>query len=226
MSRILLTLFLLTPVVPTHADVGKPAAEITATKRVAFAAGGSIRVEDSYGDLTIEGWDQPEVEVIAIKSMPYDYKRKHPEEAARHLDAVRIDAELKSDRELVISTTRPNRDSVNVEYRIHIPRNSNLVIHQGKGSVFVNDVSGSIEATCRRGDIMLALRDSEKYSIDAKTKFGVVTSDLEGDPFLRRYRLGERYLTPSEPTAHRIHLQVGFGGIAIKALPPEAWGGH
>jgi hypothetical protein len=67
------------------------------------------------------------------------------------------------------------------------------------------------------------LRDSSAYSIDAATKLGTVISDFEGTTKLRRYRLGERYATSSTQSSPHIHLRMGFGGITINAVPPEAY---
>jgi hypothetical protein len=69
---------------------------------------------------------------------------------------------------------------------------------------------------------MLMLSDMSAYSIDAKSKFGVVSSDFEGTAHINRYRLGERYTTANSPSSHQIHLRMDFGGITIKAIPPEA----
>src|SRR5262245_19426888 len=55
--------------VPLVGDEGtKQPVEITSTERVSFASGGLIRFNDSYGDLTVEGWDRPEVEITVTKS--------------------------------------------------------------------------------------------------------------------------------------------------------------
>jgi hypothetical protein len=209
--------------------------QASTTERMNFAPGGMIRINPSYGDLRVEGWDLPEVEITEVKSMPFDYKSKQPEEASRHLENVHILTERKSPTEVVISTTLPMRsglfslflphkttDSVAIEYKIHVPRNSNLVIHHGTGSVLVGDVTGNIEATCGRGDIVLMLPETGAYSFDAKSKLGVVISDFEGTPQLRRYRLGERYVAEKSPSSE-IRLRVGFGGITIKSVPSEAY---
>jgi hypothetical protein len=221
------------------ADLTKQPSQVTVTKTedVNFAPGGMIRVEDSIGYLNVEGWDKPQVEITVAKSMPYDYKLKQPEEARKHLDSVQIATERKSDTELVISTTLAHRQGlmkpilprktsadVRVEYEIHAPRNSKLVIHHGVGSVIVIDVAGDIEASGGRGDIMLMLRDSGFYAIDAKSKLGTVISDFEGTTKLNRYRMGERYATTaSSPSPQRIQLRMGFGGITINAVPPEVY---
>ncbi|MGD1093604.1 MAG: hypothetical protein ABSB35_16650 [Bryobacteraceae bacterium] len=202
----------------------KPPVQVSKTERVSFGPGGTIRFDHSYGDLIVEGWDRPEVEITVIKSMPFDYKLKQPEEATKHLDRIQVAIERKSGAELIVSTT-PQRlkGSVAAEYEIHAPRDTKLIIHHGTGSVSLSDMSADIEATCSRGDILLLLRDSGSYSIDAKNKFGVITSDFDGNPHPLRYRLGESYATPNSPSSSRIQLRMGFGGITIKALPPEAY---
>jgi hypothetical protein len=199
------------------------------TQLVNFAPGGAVRIDEPHGDVYVEGWDHAEVEVTVVKSMPYEYKRKHPEEASKHLDNVSVVTELNSATELTISTMHPgsrNTDSVIIHYEIHVPRDSRLTIHRATGSVFVVGLTSDIEIGCGRGDIQLMLRDSSEYSIDAVSKFGTVISDFEGTTKLKRYRLGERYSTgprASGQSAPRIHLRMGFGGITIKAVPPEAY---
>ena len=49
---------------------------VTNTDRTTFAPGGTIRVNDSSGHVMVEGWDQNEVEVTVVKSMPYGYNKE------------------------------------------------------------------------------------------------------------------------------------------------------
>jgi hypothetical protein len=203
---------------------------------VSLDPGATIRVESSYGNVNVEGWDQPDVEIAWVKSMPFNYKPKQPDEAKKHLDSVQIVTERKSGTELWISTVlasrsgflrpplpRKTKGDVRIEYEIHAPRDTKLVIHHGTGQVLVTDVAGDIEATGGRGDIVLMLPGSGSYSFDAKSKFGTVISAFDGDPHPRRYRLGEYYATAGSPQAHRIFLRMGFGGITLKAVPEEAY---
>ena len=118
----------------------------------------------------MEGWDRPEVEITVVKSTPFDFHPKHPELASQHVEAVNIIAERKSAGELAISTTLPKRKyfappllrtttgAVMLDYQIHVPHDSRLVIHHGTGSVMVQSVTGDIEATVGRGDNPLAYR--------------------------------------------------------------------
>ena len=50
-------------------ETTKQPGEATTTERMNFAPGGTIRVEHSYGDLRVEGWDRPEVKITVTKSL-------------------------------------------------------------------------------------------------------------------------------------------------------------
>src|SRR5664279_5116621 len=126
----------------------KQSFEVTTTQRVHFLPGGTIRLDNSYGHLTVEGWDEPEVEITVTKSTDHFYEPDEKEKAGQHFDQVRVLAERRSDKELAISTTLPVRNSlfnsvlplrriigatplqpenkhgVTVEYTVHVPRNS------------------------------------------------------------------------------------------------------
>ena len=190
-------------------------ASVTSTDRMNFAPGGTIRVNGSSGHVMVEGWDQPEVEITVVKSMPYGYDK---DRAAKELERVQIKSERVSPTELVISTLPNHRGKVMVDYQIHVPRDSKLVIHHVSNYVFVSHVSGEIEATCSRGEIVLMLPDAGPYSVDAITKFGTILSDFTGDAH-SQYLVGERFSTANPAPARLIYLRMGLGGITIKGLP-------
>ena len=211
----------------------KPPPEKTTTERVDFAPGGTVRIEGSYGDLKIDGWDRPEVEVTVTKTLPYGYKSKQPDQAAADLDRVRIVTVHKSTPEVTISTALPLRHlawtppftrhttgGVMVQYEIHVPRDSRLSIHHGSGLVSVNNIAGDIDASVGRGDLILWLAPGS-YSLDARTKFGIVSSDMEGAA-RNKYLIGESFTRDNPPPSHRLHLRMGFGGITLKEILPES----
>jgi hypothetical protein len=84
----------------------------------------------------------------------------------------------------------------------------------------VSNVSGEIEATSGRGDIMVLLPDPGPYNIDAKSKFGTVLSDFTGDDHVQ-HLVGERFAAANLAPAKRIYLRVGWGGVTIKELQPK-----
>ena len=235
MTRRLTTLFLALNAVgvllPAFGDeASKRPVEVVHTERVSFAPGGVIHVSHSFGSVTVEGWDRPEVEVTVVKSRERYYEPKRREQAARGLERVRIVAERHSDSELTISTIVPHKrflhllggkGGVKVEYLIHAPHDSRLVIQHGAGYVLVSNMTGDVEATSRGGDILLMLPDSGTYSIDARSKLGTVSSDFAGDAH-RRYLVGSGFASVTSSPSHRIYLRTRIGGITIKSVPVEA----
>jgi hypothetical protein len=205
----------------------------TSTQRTNFAPGGAIHWKNSYGNLYIEGWDQPQVEITVIKSTKYDEPTELKRKDTRKLESVQVAIERRSDAELAISTALPRRanrvpplpsstkNGIRMEYQVHVPRNSRLVIDHHGGLVLVGNMTGDIEAANRDGDIMLMLPASGAYSIDARSKMGHIASDFAGST-RSRYIVGQRFVSTSSSPARRIHLHTGFGGITILAIPPEA----
>jgi hypothetical protein len=212
----------------------KPQPEVTRTEQVDFSPGGLIRLDGAYGDLFVEGWDQPEVEITVTKSMRYKYESAQSQRAAQHMESIRVVPERRSPTELTISIMLPPRHRkwspplpsatkacVMLEYHLVVPRNSRLVIHQGVGNVLVRDVTGDIEAACRMGDILLWLSGSRTYSIDARSRAGTVSSDFSG-AIRSHFLFGQAFSSPNPAPSQRLHLRVGFGGIMIKPILPES----
>ena len=219
------------PLFNKHGDEEKQF-QVTSTDTVNFAPGGLIRITGSYGDVSVEGWEQPKVEVTVIKSLSYGFSK----EDQQRLERVKVATDRRSDSEFSISTSAPSANrfvhpfggkggGVALEYWIHVPRNSRLVIKHGVGMVSVSNVVGDIDASGGRGDLFVGLPGPGPYAIDAKNKFGVVSSDFAGSPRLALYRMGERFdsLHATDATAApHVRLRMGFGGITIKKLPSES----
>jgi len=214
------------------ADTAKPAQPVQTshTDTVNFAPGGTIRIDNADGNVTIEAWDEPKVEVTVVKSMGWDDESSA---AANHrLDAVKIAVDRKSDTEVAIDASRTrthNRvahmlhigSEAGVSYHIRVPKYSHLVISRADGYVSVTGVTGNIEATNSRGDILLMLPNLAQYSIDAHTKVGVITSDLQGTKH-QHHLSGQEFTRGDKTQVHKLDLHMGFGGITIKELPTEA----
>jgi hypothetical protein len=196
-------------------------AQVINTQRIDFAPGGTIRLEKSWGDLYIEGWDQPQVEISVTKSTSYsDNAAALKEKVAPKLDTIKVAADRRSDSELAVPLSKTAKNGVHLEYSLHVPRNSRLIIDHRGGSVEVGNVTGDIEAANRHGDILLMLPGAGAYAIDARSRMGHIASDFEGKT-LSRYLVGQRFIGANSSGAHRIYLRTGFGGITILAIPPE-----
>ena len=162
--------------------------QVVTTDRVDFAAGGTIRFEGSVGELNIEGWDQPQVQVTLTR---FDYADATDKDREKDkLERITVKTEKRSGNELVITTTLPHRNyfvrkvrgatNSDMNYRIMVPRDSHLIVHHGDGDVMLYDVGGDIDATARTGAIVEQLEDPAQYAIDARSKVGEVFSDYDG----------------------------------------------
>jgi len=201
----------------------------TKTEHVSLAPGGTIRIENSFGELNIEGWNQPEVEITVIKKLPYDYEAS---KSAKDLSVVTVTTERKSDKEVWIATNIATHDSllssvartkteVWVEYQIHAPRDSKLVIRHDHGTVHVNNMAADIDADSGAGDMVVIIPDPESHSIDAKTTVGPIASDFGKTH--KKHFVGREMVTGGTTVSSLVRLRMGRGGITLKTLQKEAY---
>ena len=206
--------------------------EVTSTEHMNFAPGGTIRLNDSYGYLSVDGWDEPEVEITLTKSTNAFYKPSQEEEAKARLARIRITTDRRSDTELVITTIHASRmgnwapplprttqAGVTTELRIHAPRDSRLVIHHDTGYVWISDITSDIEVTSRTGDMIVMLPVPGFYSIDARTAAGSISSDFTGMG-RNRFLFGNAFTYTDERQSRRVFLRMGRGSITVKKGPP------
>jgi hypothetical protein len=202
------------------------------TEHVDLPAGGTVRLKNSTGELTIEAWDQPGVEITTIKSTKAEYASAQREKASRDLDRVQIAVERQGD-ELVITTDFPRHrgfppssplggaTNFGLEYHIKVPRDARVVVDHDVGEVHVDGVTGDIHATALQGSITLHLLEGSQYAIDAKSDFGSVTSDFPGNTKRRFWLVGHQFIQNSQ-APHKLYLRDGFGDIIILKIrrPP------
>jgi hypothetical protein len=227
---------------PPAEKAAKQSFEVTTTEQVNFLPGGTIHVDNSYGYLTVEGWDEPEVGITVTKSTDRFLEPAEKERAGKAFEQIRVVTERRSDRELAISTTLPDRHGfpysilpsrqiiftmpkkstlgVTVEYTVHVPRDSRLTVHQDHGYIWVSDVTGDIEVRSHTGDMIVLLPDPGPYSIDARTRLGSVSSDFPGNGH-KQFLVGTQFIHSGQAPARRIFLRMGRGSITIKSGPPS-----
>jgi hypothetical protein len=223
--------------------------EVTTTQRVPFLPGGTIRLDNSYGYLTVEGWDEPEVEITVTKATDRFFEPRQKEEAEKNFDQIRVSAERHSDKELAIATAVPVRNSflssalplrriigatplprnnkhgITVEYTVKVPRSSRLVVRHDNGYVWVSDVTGDIQVNSHTGDMIVMLSDGSARSINATARVGSVTSDFAGKS-VSQFLLGTHFACSGEGLSRRIDLRMGRGSITIKKILPSGPSGE
>jgi hypothetical protein len=182
------------------------------------------------------------VEITVTKSTNRFYEPEQKEKAEQNFDEVRVATERRSDKELAISTRLPARHGfpsdilptrriivtmpktsqrgVTVEYRVHVPRDSRVVVHHDNGYVWVSGVRGDIEVDSHTGDMIVMLPDPGPCSIDARTGMGSVSSDLMGQGH-KRFLVGSHFVHAGQAPSRRVFLRMGRGSITIKNGPPS-----
>jgi hypothetical protein len=196
------------------ADKSQASAAPSSTQTLDFPAGGTLRLQQSIGILTIEGWDRPDMEITTTK----------PEKA-------RISTERKGN-DVVVTTIYPRHrflprnpviggSDFDVSYLIKIPASSSVIAHHQVGEVNVDNLSGDIEVTIMQGQITLHLPQDGQYDINARADYGSVNSDFPGRE-KRIWFLGHRLLNPVETAAHKLNLRNRFGDIVILKIQVPA----
>jgi hypothetical protein len=225
MKRMLLTARVLVAIGPCALSIplqgaSSPAGvEVVTTDRVDFGAGGTIRFAGSSGELNIQGWDQPQVEITVTRSAWCDDTPQAREKTTRELNLISVTHEKKSDGELVVSTTHRRSFSIHLDYRIMVPHNSRLMVEHRMGDVVIKDVDGAIDAHAHFGDILVMLPSTSRYSFDAACGIGGIHSDFAGT-WHRNHLTGERFSQDAPAPAPRIRLRAGTGGIEIQKTGP------
>jgi hypothetical protein len=186
----------------------------TSTQRLDMAANGILRVDGSFGELSVEGWDRPDVEVTILRTAPTEAE----------LNLVQITAQ-RSKEDAVITTTIPkvrfpkrlvkNTLPVDLEYRIKAPRGARIVIGHLYGEVHLTNLTGELHVTDKHGQITVYLAADAGYAIDAFTKLGAVDSDFPGEERPRTMKLGHTFLREAPADKPKLYLRVGYGDITI-----------
>jgi hypothetical protein len=197
-------------------DVSK--LQVSKTETAEFPANGTLRIQKSVGEITIEGWDQPGFEITTTRSMQDDVAAKDRDKAKQSLDAVHV-AITHQGSDLIVTTEYPHRGpggrNFDLEYRIRVPRTASIVVERHTGEVHIDDVTGDVRASVGGGLIAMRLAGEKPLAIDARSKWGSVNSDYAGKETRRPFPFGHTFAEPPSTDAQKLHLRVGFGDIIL-----------
>lgn len=153
-------------------------AELVDTQQTIFHSGGTLELKDSLGEVNIVGWDQPQMELTVTKSTHRRYAPEDMEKALTELDKIVVSMETAGNH-VVVRTEFPahTRVKANLQYTIHVPRQTRIIVRHQAGEVKVHDVAANMEVLAHSGGIQLELPELEQFVIDAQTRQGEVVSD-------------------------------------------------
>lgn len=213
-------------IVPLSLQAGsKERATLSNTQTLSFEPAGVIQIEQSFGDVEIEGWDRPEVEITTIRSTQKEYTEDERAEAEKDLDRIAITAIKQGEDHLKITTEFPSRNlkrplqgkaNADLKYVIKAPAKAKLVVHHDIGEVRVVNFTSDIEVTNRIGEIGLKLPDPEGYAVDARVRIGDVSSDVGSSQ--GQNVVGQKLRSECGGTRRQLFLRVGIGDIVIQKI--------
>ncbi|HZT71537.1 MAG TPA: hypothetical protein VFC10_17550 [Terriglobia bacterium] len=178
---------------------------------------GTFTMDVRTGDIYITGWDDPHVEIEAEKIV-----RAGSKKAAQYLyERVRVQLEGQ-DKLVRLRTIYPPRrpwrpfrgeSRLSVNFHIHMPYDSNLVLKCVDGDVRVQGVVGHEHILVNYGDVEVDVPSLYRLrSVRAKTWLGNVQSDLHGED-AAGFNKGVLFWNPNG--SQDILLKVHMGGIYI-----------
>lgn len=185
---------------------------------------GTLVVDARVGNLSIEGWDEPRVEIEAEKVV-----RAGSETKAKPLyDQIKIQV-TGGDKEVVLRTVYPPRrlwrlfrgaTKLSVNYRIYMPYDSNLTLKCGNGDVRVRGIVGRQQIRVAYGDVEINVPSIYRLrSLKARTWLGYVQSDLHGEEGAG-FRQKISFWNPSGE--QDIDVRVRLGGVYVYSNERES----
>jgi hypothetical protein len=144
---------------------------------------GTLTLDARTGDIVIEGWDEPRLEVEAEKVVRAPSEAK----AKTFYDHVRIDLEGQ-DKAVRLRTIYPSRklwrpfrgeSKLSVNLRIKMPAEANVKLHCVDGDVRIRGITGHEVLLVNYGDVEIDVPDVYYLrSLDAHAWLGYVQTDL------------------------------------------------
>lgn len=178
---------------------------------------GLLTIDTRMGDIRIEGWDEPRLEIAAEKLV-----RAKSEVAARPLYE-RLQIELVGqDKNVLLRTHYPPRrlwrpfrgeSKLSVNYSIRMPYDANLRLKCVDGDVSISGLVGAQQVRVNYGDVEIRIPNFDFLrSLRARSLLGYVQSNLHGEDsagFAQRLS----YWNPQG--GQDIRISVRMGGIYV-----------
>ena len=181
---------------------------------------GTLILDTRTGDIVIEGWDEPRLEVEAEKVV-----RAQSEAKAKPLyDRVAI--ELKGqDKAVRLRTLYPSRklwrpfrgeSKLSVNLRIKMPAEANVKLHCVDGDVRIMGITGHEELLVNYGDVEIDVPDVYYLrSLNAHAWLGYVQTDLHSTGDQDSSGLHPRLSFWNSQGSQNITVKVRMGGVWV-----------
>jgi hypothetical protein len=178
---------------------------------------GTLVIDARVGDIQVEGWDEPRLEIEAEKVVQAKDAQK-----AQTLYA-RVQVALKGkDKQVTLRTLYPPRrlwrpfrgeSKLSVNFRIHMPYDANLGLKCVDGDVRVSGLVGKQEIHVNYGDVEINVPSIYRLrSLNARSFLGYVQSDLHGEDSAG---FGRKIVFWNSDGNQDISVRVRMGGVYV-----------
>ncbi len=178
---------------------------------------GTLRIDTRVGDVRIEGWDEPRVEIEAEKIVRASSAMKSQD----LYDQVKIELQGK-DKEVRLRTLYPRRrlwrpfrgeSKLSVNLRIHMPYDANLTLECVNGDVHIVGIAGHQTIKVNFGDVVITVPSVYRLrSLQARAWLGDVGSDLNGQEGVG---FSQKLSFWNPDGDQDISVRVRLGGVSI-----------
>ena len=178
---------------------------------------GTLVIDARVGDIQVEGWDEPRLEIEAEKVV----QAKDAQKAQALYDRVQVALEGK-DKQVRLRTLYPPRrlwrpfrgeSKLSVNFRIHMPYDANLGLKCVDGDVRVSGLVGKQEIHVNYGDVEINVPSIYRLrSLNARSFLGYVQSDLHGEDSAG---FGRKIVFWNSDGNQDISVRVRMGGVYV-----------
>jgi hypothetical protein len=176
---------------------------VTHTQVFGFAAGGTLSVHVSAGDMKIVKGSDPRHMVLRYTAKSADDGEDASGRVKTRFEVNGLQAE--------IDLAGPTNGSCNLDVEVEVPSPLELSVRMVAGDLTVEGVEGNMDIEDHVGDVTIKPGPENKYDlIDASTRIG----DLEGLPGPVHGWLG-RSRKVVGGGQYRLHVHVGIGDVHL-----------
>ena len=178
---------------------------------------GLLTIDTRMGDIHIEGWDEPRLEIEAEKVV------RAKSQGAAKLLYERLSVVLEGrDKRILLRTLYPPRrlwrpfrgeSHLSVNYRIKMPFDANFNLKCVDGDVWIRGVEGKEQILVNYGDVEIDIPSVDHLrSLRAHAWLGYVESNLHGED---RAGFGPRIVFWNPSGKQDIYVKVRMGGVFV-----------
>jgi hypothetical protein len=178
---------------------------------------GTLTIATRMGNVQVDGWDEPRLEIDAEKVVEAGNEKK----AEPLYDQVQVVLDGQ-DKQVLLRTLyparrlwRPFRDEskLSVNFRIHMPFDANVILKCVDSDVRVSGLMGKQEINVNYGDVEINVPSIYRLrSLDARSILGYVQSDLHGE---NSAGWGRKIMFWNSQGDQDIKVRVRMGGVYV-----------